>query len=970
MLKKIVLITGIVLFVLVAAAIAIPFLFKDKIVAIVKKEANKNLNAVVEFDNDIGLSLFRRFPDITLTMDDLYVANIDSFAGDTLLKTKQLQLSLDIMSVFSDNMELNSFTLDNPIIYAKVLPSGKSNWDIAKTDEEAAAADTIPAEGTMKFTLKHWEINKATIVYDDRSLGMKMGLFGLDNSGSGDFTETIVNLKTELTAEKTQFIYEGIAYLDDVKTELNAAMRINLDSLRFDFEENELRLNDLPLSFNGWLAMPAEDIDMDISFATKDATFKSLLSLIPTIYQKDFDDLKAEGLMSFSGQVNGTYNEQSYPAFDIEMNVKDGMFQYPDLPQAVRDVQVNASVKSSSPGLEDMVINVQQIHAEMAGQPFDARILVREPMGDLYLDAAAKGNIALGAVNSFVKLEENTELSGDVMADLEIKGRMSSLENEQYEQFNASGEIRVSNLAYSSDDMPERIGMSNMQLIFSPQHAELRDMKATSGKSDISASGRLDNLIAYLFQDKTLTGSLNVQSNYLNLNPWIEEEETGETTATEQTARNQTAEDVGQSEEFEIPRNINFNLEASMKQVVFQHIDLRDIEGNVGLNQGMVTGTMRLRSDLIDLNPWMEEEEGGTAATTETAGADTATYELFEIPGYIDFTLDAFMKKVLFQDMVMENVAGIIIIKNKRAQLVDMRMNTLGGSFLASGSYATPTSEQADVSFDMMLENIGIGEAFKTFATVREFLPIAENLTGNFDGQVSFNSVLGKDFMPDWSTLTSDGKLEIERAVIENFVPLQRLAKKLNMPKYKQLVLTGIKPSYEISNGRFSLKEPITFDVEETDFEITGSSGIDKTLAYNIAMDVPAGEMKAQANQLLTQALGSDVKLSSGDKVKVIAKMTGTTDNPQISLDLSQTGKGLIENVTETVKEKVEDVIGDKKQEAEDKARQELDKQKEELERKKREAEQKAREEAERKRKEAEEKAKEEAKKKLKNVFK
>ncbi|MBP1651461.1 MAG: AsmA family protein, partial [Bacteroidetes bacterium] len=49
MLKKILKITGILLIVLVAAAIAIPFLFKGKIMSIVKTELNKQLEADVDF---------------------------------------------------------------------------------------------------------------------------------------------------------------------------------------------------------------------------------------------------------------------------------------------------------------------------------------------------------------------------------------------------------------------------------------------------------------------------------------------------------------------------------------------------------------------------------------------------------------------------------------------------------------------------------------------------------------------------------------------------------------------------------------------------------------------------------------------------------------------------------------------------------------------------------------------------------
>jgi hypothetical protein len=49
MLKRILKITSIILLVLVVAAFAAPYIFKDKITAFVKKEINDNLNAKVDF---------------------------------------------------------------------------------------------------------------------------------------------------------------------------------------------------------------------------------------------------------------------------------------------------------------------------------------------------------------------------------------------------------------------------------------------------------------------------------------------------------------------------------------------------------------------------------------------------------------------------------------------------------------------------------------------------------------------------------------------------------------------------------------------------------------------------------------------------------------------------------------------------------------------------------------------------------
>ena len=54
--------TGISLLLLIVLLIALPFMFKGKLIQLAKDEANKNLNAKVDF-GEFDLSIFSSFPD-------------------------------------------------------------------------------------------------------------------------------------------------------------------------------------------------------------------------------------------------------------------------------------------------------------------------------------------------------------------------------------------------------------------------------------------------------------------------------------------------------------------------------------------------------------------------------------------------------------------------------------------------------------------------------------------------------------------------------------------------------------------------------------------------------------------------------------------------------------------------------------------------------------------------------------------
>src|SRR5688500_5535670 len=150
--KRILKWTGITLLVLIVLLALVPVLFKDKIVAIVKQQANENLNAKVDF-GDFDLSLIASFPDFRFKMQDLRVIGVEEFQNDTLAYIGALKADINIRSVLSGGQyHINSIIVDRPRIMAKVLKSGKANWDIAKPSADTTA--TPEDTSATKFDLK------------------------------------------------------------------------------------------------------------------------------------------------------------------------------------------------------------------------------------------------------------------------------------------------------------------------------------------------------------------------------------------------------------------------------------------------------------------------------------------------------------------------------------------------------------------------------------------------------------------------------------------------------------------------------------------------------------------------------------------------------------------------------------------------------------------------------------------------
>jgi len=568
--KKFFKITGISLLVVFVLLLILPVVFKGKIMEIVKNEVNKTLNAKVDFEK-LSLSFIRSFPSASVSLKNLSVIGVDEFENDTLVFVKNLSATVNVKSFFGSNgYEISKVSVEDAKLHAIVLKEGKANWDITIPSEEE---DDETSD--FKLLLKKVTVRSTDIQYDDFSSNMNVALKNLNLTLSGDMTADETQIKTNVSANELTFIMDKIPYLSKAKIKADVNLNANLKDMKFTLSDNTIQINEIKASIDGWVAMlEDESMDMDIQLKAPQTQFKDVLSMIPAIYAKDFQDIKTSGEATLDAFVKGTMKDDIMPAFDVKLNVAKAMFQYPSLPKSITNINTNVHVYSKGGILDNTIVDIPQFHFEMGGNPFDMSLLVSTPMSDPNLALSAVGHLSLGMIKEVYPLED-MELSGELDANMKLATRMSYIEKEQYDKVDASGTLSVKNVLVKSENMDD-ILVNNANMSFSPRFVDLSGFSAKIGKNDISASGKLENFIPYFLKDETLKGNLAVNSNYLNLNDFMSEEASS-------SADTESAIGV-----IEIPKNLNFNLTGNFKQVIFDNLEMSNIVGQITVKDGKV----------------------------------------------------------------------------------------------------------------------------------------------------------------------------------------------------------------------------------------------------------------------------------------------------------------------------------------------------------------------------------------------
>lgn len=571
--KKFIKIILIFLFSLFVIILIAPVLFKGKIKGLITAQADSSLNAKLNF-NDLSISLLRSFPALSIRIEGLSLSGINEFEKDTLVSFNYFQTDVNLGSViFGDQIEIKAIVLDKPKINAIVLEDGKANWDIVKPDTSAVVeTDTTEEPSTFKIGLKKFAINQGKILYDDRQSKMDATIDTLDFLLKGDLSESITSLNIKASIAQLTFTMDGIKYLRRVKIGFKSDFEANMDSSSYTFKDNEFTLNDIVLGFSGNVKMPTDDIAMKIDFKTKETSFKSVLSLIPEIYMTDFDGIETSGTFDFKGYVDGIYNDSILPAFGIDLNIVKGMFKYPDLPKSVNNINIAVKVDNKGGYGDYNIVDMKKAHAEIAGNPIDARMFVSTTPDDVDMNGMLKGKIDLISIKDIIPLDSVT-IKGVIDANIDMAGKLSSLENEKYDEFKADGSIGLTGFSYKGSELPETVEIPAALIKFTPAWAILEKFDIKIGKSDIHLTGKIDNILPFALQDSTLVARFNFNSNNLDAADLMSDEES----ATE------SPEDTSALTAFDVPGNIDFLLRSDLKKIRYDNLNITNLKGDIAL---------------------------------------------------------------------------------------------------------------------------------------------------------------------------------------------------------------------------------------------------------------------------------------------------------------------------------------------------------------------------------------------------
>ncbi len=829
-------------------------------------------------------------------------------------------MGLDVLSVLRGGaIDVKSVALDRPDIRLKVLKSGRTNWDIMVPDSAAAAQGQDTSQ--LHLAIRGWNITGGRLRYDDLSLPFLLQARGVQHSGSGDFARNVFDLTSKTTADSLSMSYNGVAYVSDKHLEADVTMNMDLNKNLYTFKENQVKLNDFPFSFAGAIGLPnATDITYDLTFKALEGDFKHILSLVPGVFTEKFKNLEAAGQVAFNGYYKGTQNQLQMPGYGLNLEIKNGEFHYPELPQRARNINLTMQVDNPSGFTNNVKVNVPKFHLDLGQNPVDGNLAI-DGLAPMKVDGRVKANVNLAEMLKVYPVPD-LAMRGQLYVDGTARGTYSKT---QMPVVNAA--IRLTNGYVKSTKFPEPIEQLSLQGTVVNATGQVNDTKVNLPQFRMvlqgePLEGRLtaQNLNAPIF-DTNVRGTVDL-TKITRIFPLDGMTVTGRVQGNIAAAGNMADVEAGRYQNVRASgtvtaRNVTYKskelpqgLRITEATGTFNNnqIAIQQMSGFVGGSDFAAAGTVSnylgylfvpgqpLRGNLsfnskrFNLNEWMVDE-----VTARPTPGQAQASGVLQIPKNLDLTLTSTVGEVIYDNLDLKNARGTVVVRDEQATLQNLNFTTLGGEFVTNGSYSSQDLAHPRFNFGLNIKDLNFRRAFEAFNSVKTLVPLASLAEGVFSTSFTVSGEMGAGMEPNYGTLTGKGIFDIVRAAVQGSETLQKISALTTLPELKALSIIDKSVSVDLVNGNFIVK-PFDLNLGDVKMTVGGSNSVAGVLSYVTALNVPTGRLGSALSGRLTQLTG--VKNIQGtDRVTLGLNIGGTVKSPRVQLtsgSVKDQGKAIV----------------------------------------------------------------------------
>ena len=863
---------GITLVSLLAFMFIAPYVFADKINAEIKKIANEKLNAKLDY-SESTISFFNHFPSLTVSLGQFKLNGSAPYENEKLITANEIAFGINVSSlIFGKSINIDKIFLSNADINVKVNKEGFANYNVYKAD--TTQADKQSGDSSLK--LEKIEIKNSKIVYDDLSTKLHFDIFGFDYLGKGDLSKDVFDLYSKAKIDKLNLLYDNEPYLMNKKVNADLITKVNVNSLSFIFEQNDLKINNLLVDFKGKFDFLKDGYNMDFILKTTNSNLNDLFTAFPPKFITWLDKTDLKGKTDFLLTLKGNYiaSENVAPALNLDLKIRDGFVNYNKSTTPVTNLNLDFATKLPSLNPDLLIVDLKNLSLNIGKDYLKAKIYCTGTTIP-ELDAELDAKIDLAKLTQTIGIPD-LELKGMLIANAKAKGKYDQKKG-VFPVTDATIDLKEGYLKTKYYPNP----ITNIEVVstISNPKGTFEDLKVITKPAQFTFERNPVFVEADLSNFKNLTyeikakGTLDVAKIYkvfsqegLNLQGFIKADL--QLKGNQSDAENGRYSKLKNSGTLEI-QNINVATEYLpktflIKQGIFKFNQdkmnfntflasygesdfkmngyFQNVFNFIASKNGVLRGSFSFNSNYINVDEFMSNTISNTSVLvdekTSNAKPVAITKGVIVIPSNLDLYLQANAQKVDFNGLKLKGAKGTLKIKNSSLSMQNTGFELIGCNVTMDANYNSVTPKRAIFDYHIKATEFDIKKAYNEVKLFREMASAAEKAQGIISLDYNLKGRLNENMEPVFPSLVGNGIVSVKNIKFYGMKMFSAVASKTNSDGIKNPEINKIDIRSSIKNNIITL-ERFRFKFAGFRPRIEGTTSLDGRLNLKMRLGLP-----------------------------------------------------------------------------------------------------------------------------------
>ena len=574
-LKKILKIFFISIIILILLGIGFTFLFGDKIEDIILNKINSKLKKELSL-SEIEFSLFKNFPDASVTFSNILIQESFKNSSDTLLFAEAGIIKLNIFNVISQDYSVNDVEFNKGVINIKYNENGDPNFDILKDNDEE----------NNNFELNNLNLSNSRFTFSNELEKIYTSSEIENINLSLTKKEEKITCKLNGSLRNDYLIVDEVDYINNKDVSFNSEIKISSDSIFIN--STNLSIGGVDFKNMNFSYLNSEYI---LTTETENEDISNVIFDTPKEYQYLYEDHEISGEISANILIKKENNFEN-PYSEIDFKLNNSKYKSKTQPFELENIFSNCHFDNGNErNFASTQFRFSDFKSSKKGGDFNGDFTLTN-LNKYYLNAEIFSSWELRELNDFIEDSPFKNLKGTVSGFINYHGNLS-FDSEMSGYFANSthtADLNFKNVYFNYKESKLDFVFGKMNWEVDNHNVKISENKFFVSQSELSFDGNIDNLILYILNEEE---KINI-SGKLASDKMIFEELF---TITELSSEKEGGVFIGPPNLSVLPTWLDVNISVNVKEFWYNNFTSSDFTTDVNYD----SKNLKLTADEIDM---------------------------------------------------------------------------------------------------------------------------------------------------------------------------------------------------------------------------------------------------------------------------------------------------------------------------------------------------------------------------------